>query len=246
MTTAEKPCVICGRDCAGRPRKKDRQGRYACQDCVDARAAKKAGTPQPTRRATSAPEPEPDLMAGLLDGAVENAPTPCTNCAVPMSPDAVMCMSCGYNKATGKSASTAVTKVREKSEASAKAGNAASAAARTLGPMLWLVGGVVGGAIGAGIWAAIGYFTGYEISYVAIGVGVLVGFGVRIGAYGDASFSAGLVAAVIALASIAAGRLILVYVIFGKASLELDGMDGLFALAAVGGAFYAASGFDDD
>ncbi|MEM7621932.1 MAG: hypothetical protein AAF235_01870 [Planctomycetota bacterium] len=39
-TSESKTCVICGVDCAGRPRIKDSRGRYACQVCFDAKQAK--------------------------------------------------------------------------------------------------------------------------------------------------------------------------------------------------------------
>jgi len=88
-----------------------------------------------------------------------------------------------------------------------------------------VAGGVLGGLVGAAIWAAISHSTGYEIGWIAWGVGGLVGFGVRLlGSSEMASFDratrqrvvrkvpampplvAGLVAAVIAIGAVAAGK----------------------------------------
>lgn len=69
-----------------------------------------------------------------------------------------------------------------------------------------VIGGLIGGAIGAAVWAFIAYATGYEIGWIAIGVGFLAGAGVRVGAGNDAGGFTGVLAAVIALASIGAGK----------------------------------------
>lgn len=69
-----------------------------------------------------------------------------------------------------------------------------------------IIGAIIGGAIGAAIWAAISYFTHYEIRWIATGLGALTGFGMAIGARGEADDLHGIVAVVIALAAIAAGK----------------------------------------
>jgi hypothetical protein len=74
------------------------------------------------------------------------------------------------------------------------------------GLSLGVVGSAVGGAIGAAIWAAIAYFAHFEIGYIAVGVGALAGVGMAIGAGSNRGFVAGVIAAGIALASVAAGK----------------------------------------
>jgi hypothetical protein len=69
-----------------------------------------------------------------------------------------------------------------------------------------VIGGVVGGMIGAGVWAAIAYFASLEVGWIAWGVGLLVGVGVAMGNRGEGSTAAGVMAAVIALLSVAAGK----------------------------------------
>ncbi len=64
----------------------------------------------------------------------------------------------------------------------------------------------VGGAIGAAIWAAIGYFLHFEIGWVAWGIGALVGFGMALGAGNSTGIGTGVIAAAIAIVSVAAGK----------------------------------------
>lgn len=61
------------------------------------------------------------------------------------------------------------------------------------------------------IWAAIAYFTHYEHSLIAWGVGGLVGFGMMLGARDSAGAHTGVVAALVALASICAGKYVAVH-----------------------------------
>lgn len=65
---------------------------------------------------------------------------------------------------------------------------------------------IIGGLIGAAIWAAIAYFAQISIGYIAVGVGFLAGLGMSIGAGDEASTEHGVVAAIIAIAAIAAGK----------------------------------------
>jgi len=74
-----------------------------------------------------------------------------------------------------------------------------------------VLSGVVAGLIGAAIWGGITYATGVEIGWIAWGVGGLVGLAVRLGASGDEGATHGFIAAVIALASIVAGKFLAVY-----------------------------------
>lgn len=72
--------------------------------------------------------------------------------------------------------------------------------------MKCVVGGLVGGLIGAAIWGAIAYFTGYEIGWIAWAVGVVVGMGVRLTSGGASGAGLGVLASILALASIAGGK----------------------------------------
>jgi hypothetical protein len=83
----------------------------------------------------------------------------------------------------------------------------------------FIVGGLIGGFIGALIWAAIGY-AGFEIGWVAIGIGLLVGGGVRAASDGADGVVPGVVAVVIAIASIVVGKYATAYVLTEKFASE--------------------------
>ena len=75
-----------------------------------------------------------------------------------------------------------------------------------------LLGGSIGGLIGAIVWAAIGY-AGYEVGIVAWGIGFLVGFGVRAAASETVGWLPGILAVLIALGSVVAGKYITVHLL---------------------------------
>jgi hypothetical protein len=83
--------------------------------------------------------------------------------------------------------------------------------AAAMGPIKALIGALIGGAIGAAIWAAIAYNTGYEVGYVAWGIGLLCGLGAMALARSDADAITGIVAAVVAIASVGAGKYLAVH-----------------------------------
>lgn len=87
------------------------------------------------------------------------------------------------------------------------------------------IGALIGGAVGAAIWAAVGYYTGYEVGWIAWGVGVLAGAGAMVGANlvgGGASTGSGIVAAVVAIAAVGAGKLTVVELLYqNNADLEI-------------------------
>lgn len=69
-----------------------------------------------------------------------------------------------------------------------------------------LIGGVVAGAAGAAIWAVIAYFANMEIGWIAWGIGLAVGVGVAVGNRGEGSVPAGVLAALLAAASVVVGK----------------------------------------
>lgn len=79
-----------------------------------------------------------------------------------------------------------------------------------------LIGSVIGGLVGAAIWAVIVFTTGYEVGFIAWGVGVLAGVGMRIGSGEADGFLPGVAAALISLASIAAGKFAVVHLAVGQ------------------------------
>ncbi len=84
-----------------------------------------------------------------------------------------------------------------------------------------IIGGVIAGLIGAAIWGGIVYASGFEIGWVAWGVGLLVGFGVALGCKGDTGLETGVIAAVIALCSVAGGKYFTAHLFMSKASAKM-------------------------
>ncbi len=127
-----KVCIICKQDCSRKPRSKDKQGRYTCDEC--AASAKAARVTAPA---------EPSAVAADDDGAIpfleEESATSrpamvgCPNCARPLASDAVICMGCGFNRATGRNVTTAMGEGAAPGEPSAgrgRGGRAGKAAGR--------------------------------------------------------------------------------------------------------------------
>lgn len=80
-----------------------------------------------------------------------------------------------------------------------------------------LIGATIGGAIGAAVWAGITYGTGYEIGWIAWGIGGVVGLGsAMMNRSGGAA--AGLIAAVVSVVAICAGKYTALEMAIGKFS----------------------------
>lgn len=72
-------------------------------------------------------------------------------------------------------------------------------------PMAMIVGGIVA-LLGAAIWTALAYYVRVEIGWVAWGIGAAVGVGVFAGSGRHGDFSLGILAVLLALASILLGK----------------------------------------
>lgn len=68
------------------------------------------------------------------------------------------------------------------------------------------IGAAVGGLLGAAAWAALMYFLHLEIGWLAWGVGILAGVGVAVVVKDERTAMTGVIAAVIALGSLALGK----------------------------------------
>ncbi len=80
---------------------------------------------------------------------------------------------------------------------------------RDLGIFFWILGGSIAAAIGTVGWVAAVIMTGREFGIIAWALGGLVGLGVRIPARGSEAAGPGLVAAILAIGSIFAAKLII-------------------------------------
>lgn len=83
-----------------------------------------------------------------------------------------------------------------------------------------LIGGVVTGALGALVWALLGYYAHIEIGWIAWGIGALVGAGVYVGGGKRVGAIGGVLAVVLALASISAGKYAAVHLAAADAEAE--------------------------
>lgn len=101
-----------------------------------------------------------------------------------------------------------------------------------------LLGGTAGGLIGLAIWAAVAHFTGFEVGYIAWGVGFLTGFGVRAMSQDHSGAVFGVLAVLLAAASIAGAKYLVVCIQLsdlGEIAIEAepDSSDALIANVAV-------------
>ncbi len=128
MAGAGKICIVCGEDCADRPRIKDGRGRYACKACVEAkRGGGAAGVVgdgddgdglvplEPANAGGEAAGFEDDDLLALESFSEPTASAPvegraCPNCGVAVLPEAVICLECGTNLGDGKALKTRVMK----------------------------------------------------------------------------------------------------------------------------------------
>lgn len=230
MSAIEKQCVLCGQSCAGQPRIKNEQGKYAHQACVK---KKQAASEQPAQV-----EPhgllddglgdglhhdglgdglgdglDADLLLGDLPaepegGEIGGLRQACPGCGSSLDGGSVVCMSCGFDTRSGKAMKTKVGKV--KAPTAGMAGVAASAGSAAASGLSYLVGSAIGasiaGLVGAGIWAGIIIMLNLEIGWAAIGVGILCGIGAAIGARGESGMFTGGIAVLATVVAILAGK----------------------------------------
>lgn len=230
--TKVRQCQACGEDCTGKPRIKDKKGRYLHKSCYEkalAKAKKRqpvevmpprkrpaaaaaVAVPVPVRDA--APELEDNLYGLEGDGLGLGADDMFAD--IPASDEnAASCPDCGSATPAGAVLCTvcghnfqtgrSAGKVKVSKETAL--GSAAKSSASTSAAwVLALVGASIGGALGAFIWAMVAVFLNSEIGYIAVGVGFLCGVGAAIGAQSRAGLVSGLVASGVAILAIAVGK----------------------------------------
>jgi len=109
---SDKICIWCKQDCSTKPRQKDKQGRYLCQECV--KPYLDAMKPKPSadvahldsEGSTIPLEPAPagggGGMGELLAQQVAKVSDTCPSCSRPMSSGAVICTHCGFSTESGR------------------------------------------------------------------------------------------------------------------------------------------------
>ncbi len=83
-----KICVICGEDCSGRPRTKDRRGRYYCLGCYERARQQQNTAHQAESEGTHEVPSEPPPLSELMNGVVGEAESmPAAPAHTPTKPD---------------------------------------------------------------------------------------------------------------------------------------------------------------
>ncbi|HKQ49190.1 MAG TPA: hypothetical protein VJZ71_14055 [Phycisphaerae bacterium] len=173
-------------------------------------------------RSTPAPSPEaaPSDLSDLLP--IEPAPSAeptggmrCPQCKVLMAAGAKICISCGYNVATGKTLKT-----------SDGSPGKVAVAAKSLGTFaLGTVLSGAGAAIGGLVWFLVAWYANLSVGYVAWGIGVLAGLGMIWG-HRTPSTKAGVVAAGMSALGIVGAKLaIFIVVVYSMVTGDTDNIE---------------------
>lgn len=102
-TRSDKTCIYCGVDCGDRPRVKDARGRYACRACAAAAPAAVEPIDLTLPEPSDPPGADADIyaLADPTPAAASPAPRSCPGCGAILTPDARICVGCGYDERTG-------------------------------------------------------------------------------------------------------------------------------------------------
>ena len=176
--TAEKICIICGEDCAARPRLKDSNGQYACQACVQAKQRPKQASARPPKAATPTNKPvakqEAPAAGGGVGFSMDNFlgdvhtadANPCPKCGLGRPADAVVCMQCGFDSASGRAISTRVSKDKTKKVRSAPQVSSGTIFLIVIVALLALLPGLAFASEEAAMPALLGGIIWYLVAYI--------------------------------------------------------------------------------
>lgn len=204
----EKTCVLCGQSCAGMARTRNTKGQYAHQACIKAKQEESVALEADGEMYGAEDVFDggmDDLLGDFEPAEIATGASACPGCGHGLDEQAIVCMGCGYNRESGEQSKTKAAKdrVRTKSKAASVGSDFAGNMLNQIA--LPILGGCIGGTIGAGIWAAIAYYGQIRLGLFAWGLGVLVGIGVNIGSRDTGGIVYGLMAMVIAIASVVGG-----------------------------------------
>ena len=91
--------------------------------------------------------------------------------------------------------------------------------------LLWAtIGGLIAGAIGAAVWAGVAMAFDRELGILAWALGGAVGLGVALGAKDDVGWHTGILAAVLSIAAICAGKYVIADQVVNKVMASPEGM----------------------
>lgn len=125
--TVNKVCRFCRTDVSGKPRIKDKKGRYACQPCFERLKEKRGSEAQAPAIAAPSAAFDPDIDTESIALALEEptaAATPsraCPSCSAAIGANDVFCIHCGTNVQTGgKLGKVKVKKAKSRPDKSAR------------------------------------------------------------------------------------------------------------------------------
>ncbi|CAG0970577.1 hypothetical protein PHYC_01223 [Phycisphaerales bacterium] len=186
QSAGQKTCTVCGLDVAGKPRVKDAQGRYMCQDCFNkARAARGAqNAPKIAAQAAKPLSPPPDesdnsflLDIGKKGSVSERGVAPCPECGRALEEGTVVCVGCGYNSKTGKRLQVKVLKPEVDKSSGAKVTSPGSSLAsnpHVIGVAVAIMWGGFAGAVVAAPDLYLVYVIAYLLYTLVVGICIIV------------------------------------------------------------------------
>jgi predicted Zn finger-like uncharacterized protein len=194
-----------------------------------------AAPPRPVAKSPAAAPKAKTPAASWLDEELEGfqpkapsaprtASKSCPACSASLAPNAVLCVSCGYDTRThAKHETKHVDLGAETTSGGKKRGKLAGAASLLRGTLFSFIAAI----IGAAIWTAIAAATGKEFSLVAWGLGGLVGLGMALGHDDEDGTFAGIIAAFMSLLGIVAAKVfIIIFVIAPALAAMFDEIEG--------------------
>ncbi|MFU8828341.1 MAG: hypothetical protein ACNA8P_02800 [Phycisphaerales bacterium] len=115
--SAQKICRFCRSDVAGKPRIKDKKGRYACQPCFErVKATQSASRVATASTLKDSGEIGLEVEGGMIE--LEDSPKNegglfCPECGMAVERSSVLCVHCGYSPGEGKRLQTEIGKRAE-------------------------------------------------------------------------------------------------------------------------------------
>lgn len=166
---------------------------------------------------TDLPAPASPEEPALAPAAAHNR---CPSCDAPLSPEAVICVSCGFNLKTGKQMSVEMDdeptpkkkKRKKKSVDGEQSGGSLDPATLARGTAFSLAGASLGGIV----WSLVFHLSGWDLNLFALLIGFLAGAGMAIGHEDDDGTVAGLIAGGIAFGGIFLTKILLFHMFIGS------------------------------
>ena len=189
-----------------------------------------------------------------LEGAGQTANN-CPNCSAALSPEAVLCVHCGFHLKKGKRIDGPQEKVPAM-KAPAAASNTKlqrprgaknrpsqfNFATYLRGTFFSLLGALLGG----GLWTAIALTTGYSLGFLAWVIGGLAGLGMALGYQNDGSVLAGMTAAGMTLVGCVFGKVLWFALYLGAIGSTIDEVDHHYVASIVAEESFRLQGIAPD